>query len=85
LQSDLLLIIDRTITVFVFAIFARSIASFFMDPRSTIFDFLVTVTEPILRPIRSVMPRMGMFDLSPMAAILLLQFAVRPIVHAALG
>jgi YggT family protein len=56
-----------------------------MDPRNPIFDFLLTVTEPILAPIRSIMPRMGMFDLSPMAAILLLQFLIRPLVHAALS
>ncbi len=30
------------------------------------------ITEPILAPIRSVMPRIGMFDLSPMAASFLL-------------
>jgi len=81
----LLQIADATITVLVFAIFGRSICSFFMDPRNPIFDFLLTVTEPILAPIRSIMPRMGMFDLSPMAAILLLQFLIRPVVHAALS
>ena len=81
----LLQIADATITVLVLAIFARSICSFFMDPRNPIFDFLLTVTEPILAPIRSVMPRMGMFDLSPMAAIILLQFLIRPVVHAALS
>jgi YggT family protein len=32
----------------------------------------VTITEPILAPIRSIMPRM-MFDFSPIIAILVLQ------------
>ncbi len=30
------------------------------------------LTEPILAPIRSIMPNFGMFDLSPLVAILLL-------------
>ena len=37
-------------------------------------DFVYRVTEPILRPIRRVLPVMGGIDLSPLAAILLLLF-----------
>ncbi len=33
---------------------------------------LFRVTEPIINPIRKVMPSTGMMDLSPMAAIILL-------------
>jgi YggT family protein len=81
-SADLALIISRTIQVFIILIIARSLLSFFMDPRHVIFDFLATVTEPILAPIRSIIPRMGMFDLSPLVAILLLQVIERVIVRA---
>jgi YggT family protein len=37
-------------------------------------QILDAVTEPILDPIRRIMPRLGMIDLSPLIAILLLQF-----------
>ena len=84
-QSDLLQIVDSTILVLVIAIIARSLCSYFMDPRNAVYEFLYTITEPLLGPLRAIMPRMGMFDLTPMAAILLLQFVVRPIVHAALS
>ena len=84
-QSDLLQIVDSTILVFVIAIIARSLCSYFMDPRNAIYEFLYTITEPLLAPLRKIMPRMGMFDLTPMAAILLLQFVVRPLAHAALS
>ena len=80
----LLEIFDATIFVLVAAIFIRSILSFFMDPRHVIFEFLATVTEPILSPLRSVVPRMGMFDLTPLIAIILLQ-VIRRIVHSGLG
>jgi YggT family protein len=35
-------------------------------------DFLYRITEPVLRPIRSVMPNLGGIDLSPVILILLI-------------
>ena len=37
-------------------------------------DFLYRVTEPVLRPIRSVLPNLGGLDISPVVLILLLYF-----------
>ena len=37
-------------------------------------DFLHRVTEPMLRPIRNVLPSMGGIDISPMVLILALYF-----------
>ncbi len=55
------------------AIFVRALLSWFnLDPRSPIVQALDSITEPIIAPIRQVMPRLGMFDLSPLVAILLL-------------
>jgi len=34
---------------------------------------LYDVTEPILDPLRRVIPRLGMIDITPMVAILLIQ------------
>ena len=42
-------------------------------------DFLTRVTEPMLRPIRSVLPNFGNIDISPIIAILLLQYIARPL------
>ena len=62
-------------TFLTIAIFARAIVSWFnMDPRSPLIQILDAVTEPVLDPIRRIMPRLGMIDLSPLVAILLLQF-----------
>ena len=36
-------------------------------------DFLYRVTEPMLRPIRRILPNFGGLDLSPLVAILLLE------------
>ncbi|GAC1407522.1 MAG: YggT family protein [Chloroflexota bacterium] len=39
-----------------------------------VFRLLLEITEPILGPIRRIMPRVGMLDLSPLIAIVVLQF-----------
>ena len=55
------------------AIIARSLLSFFpIDQSSPLFQMLHRVTEPIIEPIRRVMPQTGMFDLSPMVAIIMI-------------
>jgi len=60
------------------AIFFRIILSWVgMDPQNPVVVFLHEITEPILAPIRQFMPRMGMLDLSPMVAIILLHLIAR--------
>lgn len=78
-------IIATSLYVLTILIFARAIISWIpgiIDPRGPIAEFLITVTEPILAPIRSLMPRM-MFDFSPMLAILLLSVLARVIAQNA--
>jgi len=60
------------------AIFIRIIFSWIgMDPQNPVAVFLNEITEPILAPIRQFMPRLGMLDLTPMAAIFLLYIISR--------
>jgi YggT family protein len=55
------------------AVVIRSLLSWFtVDPNNFLVVFLVTITEPILLPLRRIIPRLDMIDLSPMVAILLL-------------
>jgi YggT family protein len=56
------------------AILGRVLLSW-IDPRGNmrVTQILHEMTEPILGPIRSVMPSVGMFDFSPIIAMLLLQ------------
>ncbi len=66
-----------------FAIFARIILSW-VDPggQMRVTYILYEITEPILAPIRRILPNMGMFDLSPMVAIILLDLLRRLLVGA---
>ncbi|MCC6960514.1 MAG: YggT family protein [Dehalococcoidia bacterium] len=55
------------------AVIARSLLSWFpIDQSSPLFQVLHRVTEPIVEPIRRVMPNTGMIDLSPMIAIMVI-------------
>ncbi len=43
-----------------------------VDPYNPVARFLYGVTEPLLQPIRSLLPQTGMIDFSPMVAMLFL-------------
>lgn len=61
------------ITVMQFAIVGRAILSWFDRSQSNpVSQFLVQLTEPIVAPVRAILPSMGMIDLSPLVTILIL-------------
>ncbi len=63
--------------VYMWVVIARALVSWVNpDPYNPIVRFLVLVTEPVLRPIRRLLPptKFGGIDLSPLIVILLLQF-----------
>ncbi len=79
-------IVQTFIYVMTLLIIGRALLSWFpIDPRNPISEFLVTATEPILAPIRSIMPRMGMLDLTPLVAIILLQVIGQIIIKGLTG
>jgi YggT family protein len=68
-------LISAVIQVFTFLIIARAIGSFFIrDWSSGIPRFLWDVTEPVLGPVRRILPAFGGLDFSPLVVIVLLQF-----------
>lgn len=70
--------VSLLLLVFRVAIFVRIILSFFRPAYGTflarIAEFATAVTEPLLAPIRRVMPATPGLDFSPLIALLLLQF-----------
>lgn len=73
--------IDILIWALTLAIFGRVLMSW-ISPRGNdpVTPLLYQVTEPILAPIRRLLPQMGMVDLAPMVVILVLNYLVRPLV-----
>ena len=68
---DIIRLICDLVTVL---ILLRVIVSWIF-PRSTnmLVVILRRITEPILAPLRRIIPRVGMFDFSPLVAIILIQ------------
>jgi YggT family protein len=63
-----------------FLILARVLISF-VDPqgRNSISAFIIQTSEPILGPVRRLLPKTGMFDLSPLIVILVIGALLRAI------
>ena len=77
-------LVDRLLSLYMWAVILSAVFSILtsfgvLDTRNrmvwTIGDFLYRVTEPVLRPIRRMLPNFGGIDISPVILILLLQAA----------
>lgn len=69
-------IIKMLLDIFVYAIFASAILSWFAAGNyGSASSILYSLTEPLLSICRKVIPDMGGIDLSPLAALVLLQLA----------
>jgi len=77
------LIISYFLYALALAIFLRAILSWFpVDPRSPLVQILDQLTEPILSPLRRVVPRMGMIDITPMIATFILIFLAQAVAQS---
>ena len=64
--------------ILLMAIFVRVLLTWLpIDQNNPIVRVLFDVTEPVLAPFRKIIPRIGMFDLSPIAAMLIIQFILQ--------
>ncbi len=70
-------------TVLYLAIFGRAILSF-IDPQAgmRVTQLLREITEPILAPLRRVLPTIGFIDISPLIAIIILRVLQQVVVQA---
>ena len=70
------------VQLYVFALFGRAILSWFPvspdGPMATVYSFLYSITEPVLAPLRRIIPPMGGFDISFLVVVLLIQLVVAP-------
>lgn len=58
-----------------FAIIIRSLLSWFpIDPSGPVVQLIVQITDPVLEPLRRVIPPIGMIDISPLIATIALFF-----------
>lgn len=57
----------------VLLVIASAVLSYFMSPYHPLREGIDRIVEPMLRPIRRVVPLIGMFDISPLILIILIQ------------
>ncbi|MDQ6748604.1 MAG: YggT family protein [Candidatus Dormibacteraeota bacterium] len=74
MSHEMIRIVSAVIQVVILLIVARAVGSFFVrDWSRGIPRFLWDVTEPILSPVRRILPPMGGLDFSPLVLIIGLQ------------
>ena len=77
-------LVQLTLNVYFYAIFLRVILSWFMPygiRQNPAGDLLVSLTEPLMRPARRLIPPIGGIDLSPIAVLVGLQLIQLALAH----
>jgi len=70
----------------IWLIFIRAILSWLpVDPYSPLIRIVVEITDPILEPFQKIIPPMGGFDLSPIAAMFVLMLLEQFFLRLILG
>jgi YggT family protein len=70
------------LSVLVLFIFIRFISQWFVFHRNTFLGFVIRVTNPILIPVRRIIPPIGMFDISAMLVLLVISFLQSIVIKA---
>jgi len=66
-------LIHQIIRILILVIIVQALLTFFLPPYNQVRQFLDRLTEPLLAPIRRILPQTGMIDFSPLVLIILLQ------------
>ena len=86
----LFLVIDLALDIYIWLLIAAAILSWLVafnvvNTRnqfvSAVAEFLYRITEPVLAPIRNIMPNLGGLDISPIIVILIIMFLQRVITY----
>jgi YggT family protein len=65
--------IDIFVWAFTALLLARIILSYIVQPTNRLYQVIVDTTEPLLSPLRKVLPRVPGMDFSPLALFFILQ------------
>ena len=85
-MNSLVYLVDLFFTLLSLAILARVLLSWVrVSPYHPAMEFLYQITEPILAPLRRIIPSVGMVDISPIIAMLLLQIIQQVLVEIIRG
>jgi YggT family protein len=77
-MDSLLWFLTTLVQIYSYALIIYILMSWFPNARDTKFgQMLAMICEPYLEPFRRIIPPIGMIDVSPIVAFLVLEFATR--------
>lgn len=83
-MQSLLILVDTVVQLYIYGLFIFIILGWLVQFNVInssnrfvylVMDFLYRATEPLLRPIRNLLPNLGGLDISPIVLVLALTFA----------
>ena len=88
LPVDVVLLLQQILNIYIWIVIAAAVVSWITpNPYNPIVQLLRRLTEPVMAPIRQLLPPWKTFglDFSPMIVILLIQWVVKPILWTLVG
>lgn len=73
-------LLAKAVWLYTIALLIYAVLSWIPDLRGRWSDYLAMIIEPVLMPLRRVIPPLGGLDLSFLVLLLLLQFLVLPLI-----
>jgi YggT family protein len=78
--SLLAVLIKLIADILIWLVVASALLSFFLSPYHPIRQAVDRIVDPLLTPIRRVVPLVGMFDFSPLVLIVLIEVVSRVLI-----
>ena len=72
--ASILILLERTLVIL---ILLKVILSYFVDPYHPFRQSIDRIVDPLLNPIRQIVPAIGGFDLSPLILLILVEIVFR--------
>ena len=88
LPVQVVLFLENVLNIYIWVVIAAAVISWVTpNPYNPVVRLLRRLTEPVLAPIRQLLPPWKTFglDFSPMIIILLIQWAVKPLLWTLVG
>lgn len=73
MEAFLIWLVVTAVQILTLLVFAKVILSYFMSPYHPVRETIDRIVEPMLAPLRRIVPPLGMLDFTPFVFIILLQ------------
>lgn len=77
----MIVVISLISQLLVLLVIVSVILSFIMEPYHPVRRSIDSIVEPMLAPIRRIIPPLGMFDLSPLVLLILIQLISKLLIN----